>query len=55
MLVLEYKLVATEPQEQHFAEAIRTTQLIRNKALRLWRDTGVRQYDLNKYCRGINI
>ncbi len=25
-------------------------QFIRNKALRLWMDTGVKQYDLNKYC-----
>jgi len=50
MLVLEYKLVAKEPQERRIAEAIRTTQFIRNKALRLWMDTGARQYDLNKYC-----
>ena len=50
MLVLEYRLVAKEPQERRIAEAIRATQFIRNKALRLWMDTGARQYDLNKYC-----
>jgi len=50
MLVLEYKLVAKLPQEQCIGEAIRTVQFIRNKALRLWMDTGARQYDLNKYC-----
>lgn len=50
MRVLEYKLVAKGHQEQHIAEAIRTVQFIRNKALRLWMDTGVKQYDLNKYC-----
>lgn len=50
MLVLEYKLVAKKPQEQQIAEAIKVTQFIRNKCLRLWMDTGARQYDLNKYC-----
>jgi len=50
MLVLEYKLVARKQQETAIAEAIRTVQFIRNKALRLWMDTGARQYDLNKYC-----
>ncbi len=50
MLVLEYKLVAKKQQEQRITEAIRTVQFIRNKALRLWMDTGARQYDLNKYC-----
>lgn len=50
MRVLEYKLVAKLPQEQCIGEAVRTVQFIRNKALRLWMDTGARQYDLNKYC-----
>ncbi len=50
MLVLEYKLVARKQQEAAITEAIRTVQFIRNKALRLWMDTGARQYDLNKYC-----
>jgi len=50
MLVLEYKLVAKKQQEEAITEAVRTVQFIRNKALRLWMDTGARQYDLNKYC-----
>jgi putative transposase len=50
MLVLEYKLVAKKQQEAAITEAIRTVQFVRNKALRLWMDTGARQYDLNKYC-----
>lgn len=50
MLVLEYKLVAKKQQEAAIIEAVRTVQFIRNKALRLWLDTGARQYDLNKYC-----
>lgn len=50
MLVLEYKLVAKKQQETAIIEAMRTVQFIRNKAIRLWLDTGVKQYDLNKYC-----
>ena len=50
MRVLEYKLVSTRTQAERMNEAIRTVQFIRNKALRLWMDTGVKQYDLNKYC-----
>ena len=50
MLVLEYKLVARKQQQAAITEAIRTVQFVRNKALRLWMDTGARQYDLNKYC-----
>lgn len=50
MRVFEYKLVASKQQEERITEAIRTVQFIRNKALRLWMDTGVKQYDLNKYC-----
>ncbi len=50
MRVFEYKLVATEQQAQKLTEAIKVVQFIRNKALRLWMDTGVKQYDLNKYC-----
>lgn len=48
--MLEYKLVLTKAQQQRTAEAIRTVQFIRNKALRLWMETGVKHYDLNKYC-----
>lgn len=50
MLVLEYKLGATKQQAERMSEAIKVVQFIRNKALRLWLDTGVKAYDLNKYC-----
>jgi len=42
MLVLEYKLVADEKQQTAIEEAIRTSQFIRNKALRLWKDTNAK-------------
>jgi putative transposase len=38
MLLYEYKLRRTRAQAQAIDEAIRTTQFIRNKALRLWMD-----------------
>jgi putative transposase len=51
MLVLEYKLVATKQQGKAIDEAIRTSQFIRNKALRLWMDDRRNKvFDLNKYC-----
>ena len=51
MLVFEFKLKGKEYQEQAIDEAIRTSQFIRNKALRYWMDNkGVDKYDLNKYC-----
>ena len=50
MLVLEYKLVAAKQQEERIGEALKVCQFIRNKAVRLWMDTGVKAYDLNKYC-----
>ena len=50
MLVLEYKLVADEAQPMAIEEAIRVGQFIRNKALRFWKDTGAKPYDLNRYC-----
>lgn len=51
MLVLEYKLVAGKQQEKAITEAIRTSQFIRNKALRLWMDDRrSKVFDLNKYC-----
>ena len=50
MRVFEYKLVASRQQRERISEAIRCVQFIRNKALRLWMDTGVKAYDLNKYC-----
>lgn len=51
MLILEYKLRANKRQQAAIDEAIRTTQLVRNKALRLWMDgRGVGQYDLQALC-----
>lgn len=50
MRVFEYKLVASQQQELRITEAIRVTQFIRNKALRLWMDTNAKAYDLNRYC-----
>ena len=38
MLVLEYKIKAKPKQYQAIEEAIRTTQFIRNKAIRYWMD-----------------
>ena len=38
MLVLEYKAVASQKQKVAINEAIRTTQFIRNKAIRYWMD-----------------
>src|SRR4028118_39496 len=38
MLVLEYKAVVSKKQELAINEAIRTTQFIRNKAIRYWMD-----------------
>ena len=50
MLILDYKLRVNQSQQSAIDEAIRTTQFIRNKALRLWMDEhGVGQYDLNQY------
>jgi putative transposase len=51
MLILEFKLVGKPRQYDAIDEAIRTTQFIRNKCVRYWRDTrGVKLCDLNKYC-----
>ena len=51
MLILEYKLRANKSQQAAIDEAIRTTQFVRNKALRLWMDTrGVGQYQLQALC-----
>ena len=52
MIVLEYKIKAKQYQLKAIDEAIRTSQFVRNKALRYWMDNkGVNKYDLNKYCR----
>jgi putative transposase len=51
MLVFEFKLKGKEYQYQAINEAIRTSQFVRNKALRYWMDNkGADKYALNKYC-----
>ena len=52
MIVIEYKIKAKQYQLHAIDEAIRTSQFVRNKALRYWMENkGVNKYDLNKYCR----
>ena len=52
MIVLEFKLKGTSRQYQAIDEAIRTTQFIRNKCVRLWTETwGTTLSDLSAYCR----
>ncbi|PSO50097.1 MAG: transposase [Cyanobacteria bacterium SW_9_44_58] len=52
MFVIEYKVKAKKTQYTAIDEAIRTTQFIRNKALRYWEDNhGATKYDLNKQCK----
>jgi putative transposase len=47
----EYKLDGTKAQYSAIEEAIRTTQFVRNKCLRLWMDTrGINRNDLQGYC-----
>src|SRR5690242_4266146 len=51
MLVYEYKLDGSKKQFAAIEEAIRTTQFIRNKSLRLWMDEkNVSKNDLQAYC-----
>ena len=51
MLVFEYKLRLSLTQQTAIDAAIRTTQFIRNKALRLWVDgRGVGRSDLQALC-----
>ena len=51
MLIQEYKLRANKSQQAAIDEAIRVTQFIRNKAIRLWMDQrGVGQYDMQALC-----
>ncbi|HET9918955.1 MAG TPA: transposase [Ktedonobacteraceae bacterium] len=51
MLIYEYKLHGNKAQYQAIDEAIRITQFIRNKALRLWMDTrGTCRNDLQCSC-----
>jgi putative transposase len=51
MLIFEYKLQGNDKQFEALEEAIRTTQFIRNKCVRYWKDNrGVSPYDLSQYC-----
>ena len=51
MLILEYKLRVNQSQQAAIDEAIRATQFIRNKAVRLWMDgRGVSQSDMQALC-----
>ncbi len=51
MLIYEYKLDGNTAQYKAIDEAIRITQFIRNKCLRLWMDTrGTNKNDLQCYC-----
>lgn len=51
MLIYEYKLDGNKAQYQAIEEAIKITQFIRNKCIRLWMDgTGVNKNDLQCYC-----
>jgi len=53
LLVLEYKVKGKQCQYQAIDEAIRTTQFVRNKALRYWidasRESKIDRFALNKY------
>ena len=51
MLILQYKLRTHKVQEAAITAAIRTTQFVRTKSLRLWMDgRGVGQSDLQALC-----
>jgi len=51
MLIYEYKLAGSKAQYAAIEDAIRITQFIRNKALRLWVDSrGINRNDLQVYC-----
>ncbi len=53
MKILEFKVYGKKEQFRSIDEAIRTSQFIRNKCLRLWMDNPdnkIGRYDLNKYC-----
>lgn len=54
MKTIEFKLKGKAEQFRVVDQAIRTTQFVRNKALRYWEDNrGVKPYDLNIYCSKI--
>ncbi len=51
MMIYEYKLAGNQAQYAAIEEAIRVTQFIRNKAVRLWMDTrGINRNDLQCSC-----
>ncbi len=54
MIVLEMKAYPKQYQQAKIDNAIRTSQFIRNKALRLWidgkKEDKINKYSLNKYC-----
>ena len=53
MIVLEYKIKGKQPQYNAIDDAIRTTQFVRNKAIRYWmdapRELKIDKFALNKY------
>ena len=55
MIIYEFKAYGKNPQYQAIDDAIRTSQFVRNKCLRLWMDNkgekSLTKYDLNKYCK----
>ena len=51
MIIYEFKVKGKDKQYSAIDDAIRTSQFIQNKCLRLWMDIkGLTKYDLNKYC-----
>ena len=57
MIVLEYKVKGKQHQYNAIDDAIRTTQFIRNKAIRYWmdapRELKIDKFALNKYSTGL--
>jgi putative transposase len=57
VLVLEYKVKGKQQQCQAIDEAIRTTQFIRNKAIRYWmdapRESKIDKIALNNYSTAL--
>ncbi len=55
MIIYEFKAYGKQQQYQAIDDAIRTSQFVRNKCLRLWFDNkqekSITKYDLNKYCK----
>ncbi|WP_139276456.1 RNA-guided endonuclease InsQ/TnpB family protein [Spirulina major] len=54
MIVLEFKARVKPDQATTIDDAIRTSQFVRNKALRYWMDSqDVGKYDLSKLCKAL--